>query len=93
MKPDCQDIEPLLVDYADGELSSHEVTHVEDHLADCIGCQSTLAALHRSMEAAQTIWQDGSENSQGSISDKPIKHRLPRMFALAAALLLTFGME
>src|SRR5688572_30676650 len=53
----CENISNLLVDYADGELSSGEEAGVAAHLSACSACRRQLHALSASLELARTEWQ------------------------------------
>ena len=59
MKNDnCDKIEELLVDFADGLLSEQDTMLVREHLDDCSACRDTAIALKESLEMAQVIWND-----------------------------------
>jgi hypothetical protein len=68
MKKKCQEINELLVDYADGELSGDIAAEVAEHLAQCPACQAKVKALTRSLAAAQAIWQDTEKTVSGTVS-------------------------
>jgi anti-sigma factor RsiW len=93
-KPSCEDIRNMLVDYGDGVLSEHEAQIVADHLASCPACQTTAAALTRSLGLAQAIWRDNLESAAPLAgAGGTVRRALPRgrYLAVAAALLITTG--
>jgi anti-sigma factor RsiW len=45
MRRSCRTFQPLLVEYADGELDTPGRQRLEDHLAECPRCCTDLAAL------------------------------------------------
>jgi len=59
MEISCKNIEEMLVDYADGQLSSDESKKVAEHLESCERCQKMLEALQKSLALAGVIWDDG----------------------------------
>ncbi len=59
MKMSCEKIEEMLVDYADGLLSSGESNKVAEHLENCVPCRRTLEALQKSLALTGVIWDDG----------------------------------
>jgi predicted anti-sigma-YlaC factor YlaD len=61
----CEYYRERLVDLADGELSATEATQVAEHLAACPACRQRLAALRRSLGAAQEVWQTAAEDLEG----------------------------
>jgi hypothetical protein len=91
MEKSCKNIENMLVDYADGQLSPGESGQVSEHLAQCRNCRKLLDALYRSLDLAGVIWTDGlaeTKNIQIRIPRKLRKvHRL-RYAAIAASILL-----
>ncbi len=81
----------MLVDYADGQLSPGESSEVAAHLAKCEQCQRTLQALHRSLELAGVIWEDGLAETEAiriPIPRKTATLRWLRYAAIAASILL-----
>ena len=95
----CRDIEDLLVDYVDNELSPDESSKVTEHLEKCSACQNRVNALQESLELTQSIWQDGLlEIDDIQVGDLPatiVKHSARRLivpFAVAASLLLAAGL-
>ena len=48
----CSEFEPLLSDCCDGEIASEDLARVEDHLATCGHCRSTLRAYRAAPKAA-----------------------------------------
>ena len=58
MEKFCEDIEQMLVDYADGQLSPSDSSKVAKHLAKCEHCRKKLYGLQKSLELAGVIWTD-----------------------------------
>jgi len=58
MEKSCEKIEEMLVDYADGLLSSGESNKVAEHLENCVPCRRTLEALQKSLALTGVIWDD-----------------------------------
>jgi anti-sigma factor RsiW len=81
----CKEIEHMLVDYADGDLSPDESNGVADHLANCQRCSNTLKALQRSLELVQAVWEDGWADTQAIHISKRAKTRETPRWAYAAA--------
>lgn len=87
----CEEIRDLLVDYADGELSSRDSQAVAEHLAGCPACRQIVKGLERSLDLAKAIWLDNLEASGSDAAvSRPVIHRL-RWPAVAAAILLAVG--
>ena len=59
MEKSCENIEEMLVDYADGLLSSGESNKVAKHLEKCVPCRKILEGLQKSLDLAGVIWSDG----------------------------------
>jgi hypothetical protein len=59
MEKSCENIEEMLVDYADGLLSTGESNKVAGHLENCVPCRRTLEGLQKSLALAGVIWSDG----------------------------------
>ena len=59
MKKSCKEFEKMLVDYADGRLSTGDSSEVAEHLTQCQNCVKVMGALQRSLELAGMIWTDG----------------------------------
>lgn len=85
----CKEIEKMLVDYADGGLSTGQSSEVAEHLAGCRQCSDELKALQRSLELVQVVWEDGWADAQAIHISKRVETRgLPRWaYATAAAVL------
>jgi anti-sigma factor RsiW len=82
MTPDeCRTIAPLLVDYADRELTDRQAAAVNDHLRQCPDCQNTLRALEKSLHLAHVVW-----NNDKVLLDKPFYQT--RAAQIAAGLLV-----
>ncbi|MBN2315510.1 MAG: zf-HC2 domain-containing protein [Sedimentisphaerales bacterium] len=91
MEKTCKEIEELLVDYADGQLSSDNSERVAEHLAQCENCRKVLNALQRSLELSGIIWTDGfteTENIHIPIQRKIRKLSWRHYAAIAASILL-----
>jgi anti-sigma factor RsiW len=91
MGSSCKEIERILVDYADGDLSASESSQVAEHIAHCESCRGTLDALAKSLKLADVIWEDRLEQLKDvrvSISEKTRQIRWPRYAAIAACILL-----
>ena len=91
MQKSCEDISEMLVDYADGQLSTSESSEVAAHLAKCEDCHRTLRALQRSLELAGVIWEDGLAETEAiriPIIGKSRRFRWRGYAAIAASILL-----
>jgi len=85
----CREIEQLLVDYADGQLSPGQSSEVAEHLAGCRRCSDAMKALQRSLELVQVVWEDGWADAQAINVPKRAKTReLPRWTYVTAAAVL-----
>jgi anti-sigma factor RsiW len=90
MEKSCREIEQMLVDYADGQLSPDDSKKVTEHLSQCERCRKVLDALQKSLELANVIWKDGleeTENIRISTSRKVRKFYWLRHAAIAASIL------
>ncbi len=86
----CKDIEQMLVDYAEGQLSASDSSMVAEHLAQCEECRNVLDALQKSLELAGVIWADSlaeTENIRIPAAKTRKIHR-PRYVAIAASILV-----
>jgi anti-sigma factor RsiW len=85
----CNEIEEMLVEYADGELSPSELSRVEAHLAGCERCRKTAEALRSSLELANALWRDGLTDAESiHISAPRSRWRFWRQYAAVAASIL-----
>ena len=87
----CENINKMLVDYADGELSTSDSSKVEEHLAKCEQCREMLKALQKSLELAEVICVDSFEETEGISILFPRKKKKVQWFryaAVAAGILL-----
>ncbi|MBN2183017.1 MAG: zf-HC2 domain-containing protein [Sedimentisphaerales bacterium] len=87
----CEDIQEMLVDYADGELSPEQSSEVTGHLGQCENCRRLLEALQKSLELAGVIWEDGlAEEHVVKMPDrkKAIRIHWLRYAAVAASILI-----
>jgi len=94
MRKSCDEINKMLVNYADGELSASESRMVAEHLAKCERCRSTLKALERSLNLAGLIWQDGLAeiSTIGLLKVRPASRlRWRRYVAIAACILFVLA--
>jgi anti-sigma factor RsiW len=90
MEKSCKDIEQMLVDYADGQLSQSDSSTVAEHLAQCGNCHRLHNGLQKSLELAGVIWADSLAETE-NIRIPAIKTRkIPRSryAAIAASILL-----
>ena len=90
MKKSCENIEQMLIDYADGQLSPSDSSMVAEHLAQCEECRNVLDALQKSLELTGVIWADGLAETENIRipAAKTRKIRWPRYAAIAASILL-----
>ena len=96
MEKSCEQIEKLLVDYADGELSPSESSQVAEHLAKCERCRVTLKALQRSLELAGVVWAGALEEIRGvglPQTRATGRFKWRRYTAVAASILLVTGIS
>jgi predicted anti-sigma-YlaC factor YlaD len=90
MKKACEEIEGMLVDYADGQLPPGQSSVVAEHLTNCEHCRKLLDGLRKSLELAGVIWADGLAQTKAirfPISRKTKKLRWSRYAAIAASIL------
>ena len=91
MKKTCNDIQEMLVDYADGLLPPAESKEVAGHLTECDDCKKLLSALQKSLELAEIIWEDGLNEAQAIKTPglpKTVKIHWLRSAAVAAGILI-----
>ena len=90
MEKSCEKIEELLVDYADGQLSTGEVNKVAEHLQKCENCQKILGDLNKTLELAEIIWADGLSETKKLHVPTTSKHRKIHWakYVTAAAVIL-----
>lgn len=91
IKKTCEDIQKILVDYADGQLDPEEKTIVSQHLDKCENCQKLLNALDKSLELSTIIWEDylaEIESVPVTASPKIRKIHWFRYAAIAASILI-----
>jgi anti-sigma factor RsiW len=96
MEESCEQIDKLLVDYADGELSPSESSRVAEHLSKCERCRVTLKALRRSLELAGVVWADGLKETRGAGAPQtraPRRFKWRRYAAIAAGILVVAGIS
>ena len=89
----CRDVEQMLVDYAEEDLSPGESTKVSGHLAKCRRCSEMLKALQRSLELADVIWQDGLAEAEAIRVNISAKRRWAwqQYAAIAAGVLVVLS--
>lgn len=91
MGKSCEDIQEMLVDYADGELSSAQSSEVTCHLEQCENCRKLLAALQKSLDLATIVWEDGIKETEAlkiPFRQKTRKIHWFRYAAVAASILI-----
>jgi len=90
MEKSCKDIEEMLIDYADGQLSPGDTSTVTEHLARCESCRKIHDALQKSLELAGVIWADANTETENIRipAVKLRKIRWSRYAAVAAGILL-----
>ncbi len=90
MEKSCEDIEQMLVDYADGRLSPGEANKVTEHVVQCEHCRMLLNGLQKSLELAGVIWADSLAETESIRipAAKTRKNRWPRYAAIAASILV-----
>jgi predicted anti-sigma-YlaC factor YlaD len=90
MEKFCKDIEQMLVDYADRQLSPIDSNKVAAHLAKCKQCKKLMDALQKSLELTGVIWADSLAETENirTPAAKTRKIRWPRYAAIAASILL-----
>jgi len=90
MEKFCEDIEQMLVDYADEQLSPTDSNKVTAHLAKCENCRKLHNGLQKSLELAGVIWADSLAETENIHipAIKTRKSRWPRYVAIAASILL-----
>ena len=90
MEKSCENIELMLVDYADGQLPASDTSTVTEHLAQCDECRNVLDALQKSLELAGDIWADSLAETESIRipAAKTRKIRRPRYAAIAAGILV-----
>jgi anti-sigma factor RsiW len=57
MNETCKTLQPLLVDYSDGELAAAQAAAVAAHLAECATCRVEVRLLADSLSFAREVWQ------------------------------------
>lgn len=90
MKKSCKDIERMLVDYADNQLSQIDANKVAEHLAECEKCRRLLNALQKSLDIAGIIWADSVAETENICTPaiKTSKIRRLQYAVIAASILL-----
>ena len=91
MKKKCEEIQDILVEYADGGLSPGQSREVEAHLETCENCRKMLEALRKSLELANVVWEDGLQEAEAiksSVRPKTVKIHWFRYAAVAASILI-----
>ena len=61
----CDQVEPLLEDLIDGQLTESEQRRVGSHLADCEDCAARLASLHNLAHYFSLLGEARSAISEG----------------------------
>lgn len=91
MEKPCKYFEDMLVDYADGRLSTDSSSEVTEHLSRCERCRALLDGLQKSLDLAGAIWADNAAESESiriPIPCRAGKSRWLRYAASAASILL-----
>ncbi len=90
MEKSCEDIEQMLVDYADEQLLPSDSSMVAEHLATCEHCRNKLYGLQKSLELARVIWADAHTETENIRipAAKIRKIRWSRYAAIAASILV-----
>ena len=91
MKKSCEDIQDILVNYADGGLSQGQSNDVEAHLETCESCRKMLEALQKSLELATVVWQDNLKETEAvkvPTQQKTVRIHWFRYAAVAASILI-----
>lgn len=89
----CEQLEGLLVDYADGLLDGEEAAEVAGHIEQCLACRDKVEALDESLELARVIWRDNLDESTSRSAVRPSLARvlMRRWPAVAAAAVVVFA--
>lgn len=90
MEKFCEDIEDMLVDYTDEQLSPSDSNKVAEHLAKCEHCRKMHNALQKSLELTSVIWADSLAETENIRipAIKARKFRWPRYAVIAASIFL-----
>jgi predicted anti-sigma-YlaC factor YlaD len=91
MGKSCENIQEMLVDYSDGELSPGQSNDVAGHLETCENCRKLLAALHRSLDLATVVWEDSLRETEAvkiPVRQKRARIHWFRYAAIAASILI-----
>ena len=90
MEKFCKNIEDMLVDYADGQLSRSDSSKVAEHLAKCWNCRRLHSGLQKSLELAGVIWTDSLAETENIRipAARTRKVRWTRYAAIAASILV-----
>ena len=86
-----EEIQEMLVDYADGELSPGQSSEVVEHLEQCENCRKLLQALRKSLELATVVWEDRlreTETIKTPVRQKRARIHWFRYAAVAASILI-----
>lgn len=90
MEKSCEDIEKLLVDYADGQLSPSDSSIAAEHLAQCEHCRRMLDGLQKSLELSGVIWADAHTETEKIDIPAAKNRKIPwlKYAVIAASILL-----
>ena len=91
MEKTCENIQQLLVDYADGLLSAAQSKEIESHLEGCTDCKDVLESLQKSLQIAAIIWEDNLADLEAvEITNKPKQRKIHflRYAAVAAGIMI-----
>ncbi|MEM7356917.1 MAG: zf-HC2 domain-containing protein [Acidobacteriota bacterium] len=65
----CKDLIEFLMDYVDGELSSNEKEHFDEHLGLCPDCTAYLESYRETIRLGQMICQPNKSDLPNDIPD------------------------
>jgi anti-sigma factor RsiW len=90
MEKFCENIEQMLVDYADGQLSPSDSSKVAEHLTTCEHCRRMLDGLQKSLDLAGVIWTDTHTETENIRIPAAKNRKLPWFLyaAIAASILV-----
>jgi predicted anti-sigma-YlaC factor YlaD len=91
MEKSCENIEEILVDYADGQLSQVDSKKIAEHLEKCKNCRKILEALNKSLKLAGVLWEDGLAETKEIRAPRLLKRKeihWTKYFAAAAGIIL-----
>lgn len=90
----CEEVQNVLVDYVDGELTERDVEAVARHLAGCPVCRKVQESLERSLRLAKTIWLDNLNGAEILPEAAPVRRSMVQWScyaAVAGVILIVVG--